>query len=186
MHDIVDIIKNIQTLSVNDSAFQILKDFERVLDELDIYVFDNWEDGELLAGPDVNRYSVTCKFMWPRENMPDPTGGERLLDYGCKVIYAKEQLMVPRKVQSPGDFRPGTKKGKIDAHPVWVVTITMPKKLMQDIFQGYEDKENRKLADMMRIEQLTQVNAETAATEAAPAETPGDTTGAADAAAPTI
>ena len=37
-----------------------------------------------------------------------------------------------------------------------------------------------------RIEQLTQVNAETAATEATPAETPADTTGAGDAAAPTI
>lgn len=168
MRDIVDIIKNIQTLSTNESAFQILKDFERVLDELDIYVFDNWEDGELLAGPDVNRYSVACKFMWPKDKMPDPAGGERLLDYGCKITYAKDQLMVPRKVTSPDDFRPGTKKGKIDAHPVWIVTITMPKKLMQDIFQGYEDKENRKLADMMRIEQLTHLNAENAATEAAP------------------
>ena len=42
MHDIVDVIKNIQTLAVNDSAFNILKDFERVIDELDIYVFANW------------------------------------------------------------------------------------------------------------------------------------------------
>jgi hypothetical protein len=62
MHDIVDIIKNVQTLSSNDTAFQILKDFERVIDELDIYVFKNWEDGELIEGPTVNRYSVTCKL----------------------------------------------------------------------------------------------------------------------------
>lgn len=184
MRDIVDVIKNIQTLSANESAFQILKDFERVLDELDMYVFDNWEDGELLEGPDVNRYAITCKFMWPRENMPDPAGGERLLDYGCKVVYAKEQLMVPRKVQSPKDFRPGTKKGKIDAHPVWVVSITIPKKLMQDIFQGYEDRENRKLADMMRIEQLTQLNAENAATEAMPGATADVGVGGVDANAP--
>ena len=98
MHDIVDIIKNVQTLSTNDTAFKILKDFERVLDELDLYVFANWESGELLAGPDVSRYSVTCKFMWPREHMPDPEGGARLLDYGCKVVYMKDNLMVPRKV----------------------------------------------------------------------------------------
>ena len=38
-HDIVDVIKNLQTLSENNDAFQILKDFERVIDELDIYVF---------------------------------------------------------------------------------------------------------------------------------------------------
>lgn len=158
MHDIVDIIKNIQTLSSNDTAFRILKDFERVLDELDIYVFANWEDGELIAGPEINRYSVACKFLWPRENMPDPDGGARLLDYGCKVVYEKENLLVPRKVYDPDDFRPGTKKGKIDAHPVWIVTITMPKKLMQDIFQGYEDKENRAIADSMKYEQMQQAN----------------------------
>ena len=115
MHDIVDVIRNIQTLSSNDTAFRILKDFERVLDELDIYVFANWEDGELISGPEINRYSVTCQFMWPRENMPDPDGGARLLDYGCKVIYKKDNLLVPRKVYDPDDFRPGTKKGKIDA-----------------------------------------------------------------------
>ena len=184
MRDIVDIIKNIQTLSVNDSAFKILKDFERVLDELDIYVFANWEDGELLAGPEVTRYAVTCSFLWQRDKMPDPEGGQRLLDYGCKVTYKKEMLMVPRKVYKPSDFRPGTKKGKIDAHPVWVVDIAMPKKLMQDIFQGYTDKENRKLADMMRIEQFTQLNAGSAAGDAVgQPEEPVDM-GAADVTAP--
>lgn len=181
MHDIVDIIRNIQTLSSNDTAFRILKDFERVLDELDIYVFANWEDGELISGPDVNRYAVNCQFMWPRENMPDPDGGARLLDYGCKVIYKKDNLMVPRKVYDPDDFRPGTKKGKIDAHPIWIVSITIPKKLMQDMFQGYVDKENRAIADSLKYEQLQQANQpvvgdaseEVAATETgAPGEEP--------------
>lgn len=45
MHDIVDVIKNLQTLTVNDSSFKILKDFERVIDELDVYVYQGWEDG---------------------------------------------------------------------------------------------------------------------------------------------
>ena len=150
MHDIVDIIKNLQTLTVNDSAFKILKDFERVLDELDVYVFDNWIDGELFAGPEVGRYMVTCKFIWPYKHMPHPRGGYRLLDYGCKVYYKETELMVPRKVHKPSDFRPNTKKGKIDAHPVWIVTIKMPKKLMQDIYQGYKEKDSHRLADLMK------------------------------------
>jgi hypothetical protein len=153
MHDIIDVIKNIETLTVNDSAFKILKDFERVMDELDMYVYKNWEEGELLAGPVVSRYHVECKFMWPYEEMPDPVGGERLLDYGCKITYAKEKVLVPRKVRKPDDFRPGTKKGKIDAHPIWVVSISMPKKLMQDIFQGYERNIHDQMADhMMPVE----------------------------------
>lgn len=169
MHDILDIIKNVQTLTVNDSAFNILKDFERVLDELDIYVYKNWEDGELLAGPNVTRYAVECKFMWPYKNMPDPEGGARLLDYGCKITYEKEHILVPRKIYSPSDLRPGTKKGKIDAHPVWVVSVTMPKKLMQDLYQGYEDQEHRKLADLLKMDQMEgETQADVAATEEVP------------------
>lgn len=179
MHDIVDVIKNLQTLTVNDSAFKILKDFERVLDELDIYVYKNWEDGELLSGPEVNRYLVTCEFMWPHEHMPDPEGAERLVDYGCEISYKKTYVMIPRKVRKPSDFRPGTKKGKIDAHPVWVVKISMPKKLMQDIFQGYKEKDSNRLADLMKYDQPQNLTPEqiapppeTEANAAAPAGQP--------------
>jgi hypothetical protein len=165
MPDIIDVIKNLQTLSENNSAFKVLKDFERVLDELDIYVFKNWEDGEIVTGPDVDRYAVTCKLMWDRKHMPDPEGGKRLNDYGCKVVYAKEEIMVPRKIKEPGDFRPGTKKGKIDAHPIWTVTITMPKKLMQDVNIGKDNKENNRMAELMKYS-TTEINADTAAQEA--------------------
>ena len=152
MYDVVDVIKNLQTLTVNDSSFKILKDFERVIDELDVYVYKNWEDGELLAGPLVGRYLVTCKFLWTINNMPDPDGAARLTDYGCKVTYEQTQMMVPRKVHKPSDFRPGTKKGKIDAHTVWIVSISMPKKLMQDIYQGYKEKDSARLADLMKYD----------------------------------
>ena len=165
MHDIIDVIKNLQTLSENNSAFKVLKDFERVIDELDVYVFKNWEDGELIAGPDVNRYDVRCKFMWSRENMPDPEGGRRLVEYGCKVVFAKEKVLIPRKIKDPGDFRPGTKKGKIDAHPIWTVTITMPKKLMQDVDIGKENKENNRMAELMKYSK-GEVTPDTAAQEA--------------------
>lgn len=150
MQDIIDVIKNLQTLSENNSAFKVLKDFERVIDELDIYVFKNWKNGELVEGPHVNRYDVTCKFMWPRRSAPDPKGGKRLVDYGCKVIYKEEEILMPRKIKDPSDFRPGTKKGKIDAHPVWIVEITMPKKLMQDVYIGKENKENNRMAELMK------------------------------------
>ena len=50
MHDVLDIIKNVQSLYSTGPTLDILKDFERVVDELDVYVFKNWEDGELLVG----------------------------------------------------------------------------------------------------------------------------------------
>jgi hypothetical protein len=77
--------------------------------------------------------------MWDRENMPDPMGGKRLLDYDCKVSYKKDHLIVPRKIKKPDDIRPGTKKGKLDRSPIWVVEILMPKKLIADIYSGSPD-----------------------------------------------
>ena len=38
MQDIKDIIKAVENVYDNDTAFTILKDFERVLDQLDLYV----------------------------------------------------------------------------------------------------------------------------------------------------
>jgi hypothetical protein len=165
MHDIVEVIKNLQTLSENQSAFKVLKDFERVLDELDVYVYKNWLEGELVAGPDVSRYSVTCKFMWDRNEMPDPEGGKLLTNYGCEVKYERTFVMLPRKIKDPSDYRPGTEKGKIDAHPVWIVHIEMPKKLMQDVEVGREFKEQNRLAELMKYSQQDPVTTDTAAQE---------------------
>ena len=44
-HDILDVIRNIEDLYENNSSLAVLKDFERVLDEMDVYVYENWEDG---------------------------------------------------------------------------------------------------------------------------------------------
>lgn len=165
MHDIVEVIKNLQTLSENQSAFKVLKDFERVLDELDVYVYKNWLEGELIEGPDVSRYSVTCKFMWDRNEMPDPEGGKLLTNYGCEVKYERTFVMLPRKIKDPSDYRPGTKKGKIDAHPVWIVHIEMPKKLMQDIEVGKDFKEQNRLAELMKYSRNDPVTPDSAAQE---------------------
>ena len=140
MQDTLDIIQNIENIYNSDTAFQVLKDFERVLDELDLYVYKNWQDGEIAQGPNIDRHWVTCSFVWDRDKMPDPMGGKRLLDYDCKVKYKKDDIVVPRKIKDPDDMRPGTKKGKLDRKPVWVVEIQMPKSLIADMFSGYQDQ----------------------------------------------
>ena len=145
-HDILDVIKNISDLYENNSSLAVLKDFERVLDEMDMYVYENWEDGELAYGPKVDRHWITAGFMWPQDKMPNPTAAKRLTELGCKVLYQKSHLVEPRKIRTQEDMRPGTKKGKLDRHPIWIVEIQMPKKVAFDIYRGYMDKlknENR-------------------------------------------
>jgi hypothetical protein len=140
MYDILDVIRNIDDLYENNTSLAILKDFERVLDEMDIYVYENWEDGELAFGPQVDRHWITAGFMWPRDKMPNPVAAKRLQDLGCKIKYEKSFVIEPRKIKSEDDFRPGTKKGKLDRNPIWIVEIAMPKKVAFDIYRGYMDK----------------------------------------------
>ena len=145
MHDVLDIIRNTQNLYALSPSLDTLKDFERVIDELDVYVFKNWEDGELVSGPKDSRHFVTCGFMWPAEQMPDPSGGKRLVDKGCKVTYKKDTLFKPREIKGPEDYRPGTVKGKIDGHDIWIVEIRMPKTLISSFKIGTNlqtDKKN--------------------------------------------
>ena len=140
MHDVMDIVKNIESIYDSDTAFSVLKDFERVLDELDIYVYENWEDGELASGPNIEKHWVVCEIMSFSDKMPHPMGGKRLLDYDCKVAYEKTYVLKPRKIKEPGDIRPGTKKGKLDRHPIWIVKIEMPKDLILNIYCGYREQ----------------------------------------------
>ena len=162
MADIKDIIANIENVYGSNNSLNLLKDFERVIDELDTYVYDNWIDGELVQGPVESRYWVQCTFMWSKEKMPEPQGGKRLLDYGCKVQFAETKLAKVRKIKKPDDIRPGTKKGKIDQEDVWMVKITMPKKLMNDINRGYRNLDKNKVEDILNQQGAVNIQADAA------------------------
>ena len=147
MHDIIDVITNIQELYENNSSLAALKDFERVLDEMDMYVYKNWIDGELAYGPKVERHWITAGFMWPLDKMPDPMAAKRLMEIGCKIGYQKTHLMEAREIKKPDDIRPGTKNGKMDRKPIWMVEITMPRKLVSDIYKGYMNRMREELGN---------------------------------------
>ena len=55
MHDLVQVLKNVQRIYENTGQLKILTDFERVFDRLDIYLYENWKKGELVEGPVVER-----------------------------------------------------------------------------------------------------------------------------------
>lgn len=140
-----NILDNVKNIYLTDSSLKTLMDYERVLDELDLYGFKHWKQGELILGPVYEKYFVTCSWMFPYRKMPDPGGAKRLLHYGCEVTYAEDKLEYPIKVETPDDFKPGTKVPRMVSKPIWVVTITMPKKLMGDIERGSVELENENL-----------------------------------------
>ena len=150
--DYWQVADNIRDIYMSEGSLTTLLDFERVLDEVDIYAFKNWEIGELVAGPEIGKYRVTCTFMWPLKLMPDPRGGRRLLAFDCEVEYKKQEIKIPVKITDPSDYRPGTKKAKLMIQEVWLVTITMPKALMNDIRTGSIEMEDQDI-DLDELDQ---------------------------------
>lgn len=133
---IVDTIKGVYT---SDGTMNTLMDFERVLDESDLYAFRNWELGELVDGPAAKRYSVACTFMYPHKLMPDPRGAKRLLAVGCNIKFKKTEIKVPVEIKDPSDYKSGTHFPKMTTREVWLIRIEMPKTIMNDIREGSID-----------------------------------------------
>jgi len=141
--DYWQVAENIRDIYMSEGSLLSLLDFERVLDELDLYAFKNWAIGELVQGPEIGKYRVGCIFMWPEKLMPDPRGAKRLLPFDCEVRYKKTNMKIPVKIEDPSDFRPGTHKAKIIEKKVWLVEIVMPKALMSDIRTGSVELEDQ-------------------------------------------
>ena len=136
---------NIKNIYMSEGSLLSLLDFERVLDELDIYAFKNWILGELVQGTDISKYKVSCIFMWPEKLMPDPRGAKRLLPFDCEIKYMKKTMKIPVKIEDPDDFIPGTHKARLIEKKVWLVEITMPKSLMSEIRTGSVEMEGEQI-----------------------------------------
>jgi hypothetical protein len=143
--DYWQVADNIKAIYMSDGSLAALLDFERVLDELDIYAFRNWEIGELVAGPEIGKYRVAATFMWPLKMMPDPRGARRLLPFDCEVLYKRQKIKIPIRIDDPSDYRPGTKKAKLIEREVWLVEIIMPKALMSEIRTGSIEMEDQEI-----------------------------------------
>ena len=139
------VAENIKDIYMSEGSLLTLLDFERVLDELDLYAFKNWQLGELVQGPEVGKYKVGCIFLWPEKLMPDPRGARRLLPFDCDVKFKKTTMQIPIKIEDPDDFIPGTHKARLIKKKVWLVEIVMPKSLMTDIRTGSIEMEDQVL-----------------------------------------
>lgn len=137
--DFVSIVNNLKGVMTSDGSMSILLDFERVLDGIDLYACKNWLLGELVEGPDMGRYSVTCTFMWPYKLMPDPRGAKRIIAIGGKCYFTCKEVEIPIQVKNYDDFVPGTNYPKMIKTKVWLVKIKLPMNLLDDIKKGSMD-----------------------------------------------
>ena len=152
----------IKKISETNTLLDMLLEFEKTLDGMDLYAFANWNEGEVLEGPKLDRHYMTVKLMYPLKKMPDPAGAQRLLNRDCLVKYSKDTLLTPRKVRNFDDVvveqRPdGSQnyRAKTDSQPVWVVEVRMPRR--------YVDEFN---ADIVEMDEDSYVDLEDVSTDA--------------------
>lgn len=137
MIDIDLIYTTLDDVYGSENVLDILVEFERVFDELDIYVYKNWLKGEVVEGPKIDRYWITVTLMYPYKLMPDPEGAMRLIDHGCKVLMGKDTLKHVAKITGPESYETNEETGKLEEKviesPVWLVKITMPRHFVDEI-----------------------------------------------------
>jgi len=149
----LDVINTLDSAFTSENTLNTLMEFERVLDQMDMYAYENWLRGEVVQGPEVRRYWVTVTLMWPYKLMPDPDAAERLINRGCKVAYSKDVYINPRKILSHEDVEiddKGKTRAKLEKTPVWLVTIDMPRHLIGDYSTDTIDVEGQDI-DMSAV-----------------------------------
>jgi hypothetical protein len=132
MIDTLDVIRNIKNIYASDNVVNSLVGMEKVMDDVNLYAYQNWNIGEIVDGPHQTKYTTEATFMWEADKMPDPEGALRLTNLGAKVEFKKDVKLSPRKIRSYDDYRPGTRKAKLDETPVWLVKISIPKTVIED------------------------------------------------------
>lgn len=110
---------------------------ENVLDSLDVYVYKNWFDGQVVEGPIVRRYWATMSLLYPYDKMPDPRAALRLLKHGVQVEFDRMQ-------RAPDAPNPGDKpKHKPEE---WLVRLSFPRRLLDQNeeadLEEYDDEVN--------------------------------------------
>lgn len=134
-----DITGNIQKLFDEDGLQDILLAVEEYLDNMDLYVFANWIDGEIVEGPVVSKYWVEITLKYTMDELPDPRGAYLFHNQGTKIQVRKDTQMVPRPVREPGDINPETNKQVMNEVPVMLVKFTIPRRLVDaSSVQEYE------------------------------------------------
>ena len=146
---------SIKKISESNTLLDMLLEFEKTLDSLDLYAFKNWQKGEILEGPTLGSHFVNVKLIYPHADMPDPAGAKRLMARDCLVKYTKESLLRPRQIKQYSDVTAEAKpdgrtvyKPKPESSPVWVVSIDMPRRYVDEFSKDVVEVDTDQLVDL--------------------------------------
>lgn len=128
----LDALNNLIKLNQNEKLVDILIDIERLMDNFNVYVYENWIKGELIGGPYLRRHWVKMMLKYRASECPDPRGALILQKHGFKVKVGFDFEQVPIKVKSPEDYQPGTHKPKMERIKIIIIELSVPRHYLDD------------------------------------------------------
>jgi hypothetical protein len=159
----------LKRLSNSSSLTDVLVQMEDFLDSLDLYVFKNWFEGEIVDGPNVSRYWVSMTLKYDYKDMPDPSGGLRLLKHGAKVKFRKGeeedtetkssldqselQRILAVQNQPAQPFGPDNTFGdpnypdQLPMKKIWLIDIEIPRQFIEDLDDDDLDLYDKEIED---------------------------------------
>lgn len=132
--------RELNALNMQGTLIQV----EDYLDNNHIYAFENWIDGIVWDGPNVRRYWIDFTLKYPYKKMPDPRGAMRLVNTGAKVTYKEDTETISVTPKNADDLDPLTNKPKEKELAIWLVTILVPRRFIEDAIDDYPELEPSK------------------------------------------
>lgn len=157
----------IRKISETNTLLDMLLEFERVLEDIDLYSYKNWQKGEILEGPIFDRHYITVRLLYKQEDMPDPQGAKRLFARDCLVEYKKNKLISPVRVKTFDDvtteIAPDGRvrtRAKTKTEPIWIVEIKMPRRFVDEFSTEVIEADEDSYVDTESLNKEEQASAE--------------------------
>lgn len=123
--------ETIKRLYKQDSYLTILLSIEEIFSNINLYAYQNWYEGEILEGPNVDKFWVNLKLLFDYNEKPHIDGILLLKKHKILVKLLSADYLQPRKIKTPDDIDIKTKKPKMDKIKIWVVDIKIPRNLIR-------------------------------------------------------
>lgn len=119
---------DLERLENTPRLLDLLVTMEDILDGLDIYVFRNWVDGEVIEGPIISRHWAAFSLLYKKSKMPDPKACLRLMKHNINVEYS--EVSRESKPLTTDRQKPNVKPSKKEEDQYWMVKVTFPRELL--------------------------------------------------------
>lgn len=91
----MDSSTTIQNLFDQDGLLDILLGIEEYFDNMDLYAYKNWINGEIVEGPIVEKYWVTITLKFDHDTFPDPVATKIFEQQGTKIFVRPDWEISP-------------------------------------------------------------------------------------------